>query len=173
MHRKLPSIPYITLFFFLAFLGNGSLNASENVCVECHEKLAKPLREPVQKWFQSVHKEAGITCVDCHGGDPTSAKTAMEKSKGFQGVPIKEDIPLLCGGCHSDAKRMRKFNLRTDQLSAYKTRRHGQLLFEQEDENVATCIDCHNAHDVLSKNNPASPVYILNRSGTSLQGTSF
>ncbi len=156
------SITFLFLLFLLYVPTTSSAEESSNVCIDCHQKLKRPMREPVEKWFVSVHKKAGITCVDCHGGNPTSIKLAMEEESGFIGVPNKEDVPDLCGGCHSDIQRMRKFNIRTDQLAAYKTSVHGLKLLKDEDDNVAACVDCHNSHDVLSKNDPKSPVYRFN-----------
>ncbi len=131
----------------------------ENTCVECHSDLDGAQKEAVDSWQLSVHKKAGVFCNDCHGGDPTSYDEAMEESAGFLGKPKKEDIPALCAKCHSDAKRMRVYNLRTDQHSFYKESVHGQRLLKEKDPKVATCVDCHGNHAVFSKKDPRSPVY--------------
>lgn len=130
-----------------------------NTCVECHLSLEGPLVEAVNNWNQSIHKKAGIACQDCHGGDPSSYDEAMEPAKGFKGKPKKEDIPALCAGCHSDAKRMRVYNLRTDQYAFYQQSIHGKRLAKDKDPKVATCVDCHGNHAVFSRKDPRSPVY--------------
>jgi hypothetical protein len=56
---------------------------------------------------------------------------------------------------------MRGYNLPTDQYALYQTSRHGQLL-AKGDENVATCIDCHGAHEILPPDDPRSSVYVRN-----------
>lgn len=38
-------------------------------CIACHEELeSKYLNAPVDEWKESVHREVGIKCHDCHGG---------------------------------------------------------------------------------------------------------
>ncbi len=74
---------------------------------------------------------------------------AMSKAAGFRGKIQRNQIPELCGHCHSDGAFMRKYNpsLRTDQLAQYKTSVHGKRLL-QGDTKVAVCIDCHGVHDL-------------------------
>jgi predicted CXXCH cytochrome family protein len=59
---------------------------------------------------------------------------------------------------------MRQFDpgLRTDQVSEYWTSRHGQLLRDDNDPQVATCIDCHPAHGIRPPDDPASTVHPSN-----------
>ncbi|MFQ5560369.1 MAG: ammonia-forming cytochrome c nitrite reductase subunit c552 [Nitrospinota bacterium] len=157
--RRLALLVCWTLFETLSLSSPAS---AKSVCIECHKTLKAAMRVPVEKWEPSIHRNAGVTCVDCHGGNPLSKKLAMEKSSGFTGAPLREEIPELCARCHSDIKKMRKYNLRTDQFSEYKTSVHGIKLYSEENEYVPTCVDCHNSHAVFSKNNPASPVYRFN-----------
>jgi hypothetical protein len=55
---------------------------------------------------------------------------------------------------------MRRFapDARVDQEQEYRTSQHG-LLLATGDAKVATCIDCHGAHGILAKENPAAPVH--------------
>lgn len=156
----------IALFVFLMnFLAtyNYAKNSDKNSCVECHMNLEKNLSEPVRLWSQSVHKEIGVRCNDCHGGNPEIAdESAMDERAGFTGKPSARDIPALCAKCHADVKLMRQFNLRTDQFAEYKTSVHGRRLFEKDDTKVATCVSCHGSHDIKRKNDPSSSVYHTN-----------
>jgi archaellum component FlaC len=125
--------------------------------------LEKDLSEPVRQWSRSVHKEIGITCSDCHGGNPAiKDERAMEPKEGFKGSPSVKEIPAFCARCHSDIKMMRQFNIRTDQFAEYKTSVHGRRLLEKGDEKVATCVSCHGSHEIRKKNDPASTVYHTN-----------
>lgn len=133
-----------------------------NVCVECHQNLEDTLKDVVINWQESVHKKAGVYCNDCHGGNPSDPDNAKDETAGFIGVPKPKDVPKICSRCHSDIRVMRKYNLKTDQLNLYKTSIHGIRLFEKGDEAVATCASCHGNHNVLSKNDPRSPVYRFN-----------
>ena len=115
------------------------------------------------QWERSIHAERGVSCADCHGGDPsaTTIDAAMSPEAGYIGAPAKADIPALCASCHADVSQMRQYDLPTDQYAKYKESIHGTKLAEG-DTNVATCYDCHGGHQVLKANDPASTVYMAN-----------
>lgn len=116
-----------------------------------------------------VHLQRGLSCADCHGGDPTSMDptVAMSPEHGFIGRPARADVPQLCARCHADPAYMRKFNpnLPTDQYTKYLTSQHGKR-FRVGDQDVPVCINCHGAHGIRSKLDPAAPVYSTNIPGT-------
>ncbi len=123
--------------------------------------LQGDLAKPAKLYSSDVHYQAGLTCADCHGGDPNNpSMDAMSPAKGFLGRVNKSRIPLLCGRCHSNGDYMRRFNpsLRTDQLSQYWTSVHGKRL-KQGDTKVAACVDCHGVHDILAVSDTRAPVY--------------
>jgi nitrate/TMAO reductase-like tetraheme cytochrome c subunit len=122
----------------------------ESSCVKCHLDLGGEFARPVRELQESVHFEKEVACHDCHGGNPTSfdEDKSMSKDVGFIAKPGFEEIPEFCARCHSDVNRMKKYKLRTDQLSLYKTSFHGKALYEKEDKNTATCISCHGGHDM-------------------------
>ncbi len=130
-------------------------------CIICHQQMERQTSQPVRLWSKSAHARANVTCSDCHGGDPTSTDYATAHGEGFHGKPAPKEVPRFCGGCHSQASRMRQYNLRTDQLDLYKISEHGQKL-AAGDTKVATCISCHASHDVYDVNDPVSPVYKSN-----------
>jgi predicted CXXCH cytochrome family protein len=134
----------------------------EDQCITCHREI-EMLPEDFQKY--DVHIQFGLSCSGCHGGDPTSddEEIAMSEVNGFIGVPDHETIPKLCGKCHSDPEYMRNYHpgLATDQVTQYYTSVHGQK-FELGDNKVATCINCHTSHSILSSKDPRSSVYPLN-----------
>lgn len=150
---------HFSLFLILAT----AALAAEDTCITCHQGLGGTLAQPIKDWQQSIHRLVGITCAGCHGGDPRSddPEVSMSKAKGFVGSPRYQDIPAFCARCHADARRMRQFNVRTDQFAEYKTSKHGVLL-AKGDKNVATCTSCHGAHEVRKKDDPLSPVYKFN-----------
>lgn len=133
-------------------------------CVECHQSLGDEHEVVSQQWENSVHGKAGVSCSDCHGGDPRTDEmnASMSVEAGFLGVPPRALIPRICGGCHSDVERMRQYNLPTDQYTKYMNSVHGERLKSEGDANVALCVDCHGSHDVQSAADPSSPVYPLN-----------
>ncbi len=137
--------------------------APTNTCLACHlqagdERLVKPARD----FSHDIHQSKGFTCASCHGGDASNATMdAMDRAKGFIGVPAHEKIPALCARCHADAEFMKRYSpsLRVDQLLEYRTSVHGRRLFESNDQKVAVCSSCHTAHSILPASDGQSSVY--------------
>jgi hypothetical protein len=139
-------------------------------CVACHEQLPDArLSDPAKHFGQDVHAAKGFGCVACHGGDASAPGVeAMDPAKGFLGKPRRQQIPRLCGRCHSDAGFMKRYNpsLRVDQEAEYATSVHGQRLSQFDDPRVATCVNCHPAHAIRPPSDPLSSVHPLNVSKT-------
>ncbi len=147
-------------------VGTSMVNAqTKNSCLDCHSALPDPLGVTQEKFSQDIHAQKGLTCVSCHGGDPSAddPDKAMSKKAGWKGKIERKQIPQLCGGCHSDPLFIRQFNpsLRTDQLDQYRTSVHGRRL-AAGDYKVAVCIDCHGVHDLRDPADPRSTVNPVN-----------
>ena len=135
-------------------------------CIECHSRLDDPrLSAPAKLFDNDIHRARGLSCNDCHGGDPNAdtKEGAKDPRKGYLGKPKTLDIPAYCGKCHSDANLMKRFNpsLRVDQEREYSTSVHGKLLKTGETR-VATCISCHSVHGIRAITDPLSSVYPSN-----------
>lgn len=107
--------------------------AAESVCLQCHSTLPEAYSRPVTLWRGSIHAGNGIACIDCHGGNPTDAATAMNPAQGFLGVPPEEEIPAFCGRCHVGV------------LKDYLSSQHGQAL----GSGGPTCVTCHGSHQIV------------------------
>jgi hypothetical protein len=140
---------------------------AETSCTTCHADA--DLFEPglVRDFGVDVHAEVGLSCHDCHGGNPDIELAedvgAMDESyepTPYVGVPAKAGIPTMCGGCHSEPDIMRRFNPapRVDQESEYWTSQHG-IALAGGDEAVAVCADCHTVHAMRRVTNPESSVH--------------
>ena len=140
-------------------------------CTMCHMSPDLFDAESLKEWEgidRDVHHQAGLSCQDCHGGNPDpalseDAEAAMDPNftaNPFRGAPLRTAIPAFCGRCHSDPVYMKRFrpDPRIDQEQEYWTSRHGKAL-RTGDINVATCIDCHGTHRILPPDNPEAPVY--------------
>ncbi len=157
---KIRAIRFLTVAaLFAPLLAFGQKNS----CIECHNQLDDELKVPAASFAADVHAEYGLSCKDCHGGNPDKDDVDLAKDKSFKGSPKRSQIPQFCGGCHSDAAAMRAYNpaLRTDQLSQYGTSRHGQLL-KSGDTKAAVCTDCHGVHGIQSARFPKSPTFPWN-----------
>lgn len=106
--------------------------ADETVCLQCHAGQEGRLGEAVEQWRNSVHATNGISCHDCHGGDPTDFAMAMDPERGFLGVPDYAAVPEFCGRCHLGVKE------------DYLVSAHGQAL----DVGGPQCVLCHGNHDI-------------------------
>ena len=155
----------VTLLMLIGALGSAAADSGQDSCITCHALLEDArLVKPAQLYDGDVHHQAGLTCADCHGGDPNDASmNAMSPAKGFRGVPKKALIPDFCARCHSDIAYMHRFNpkMRADQLSQYLTSVHGKRL-KQGDTKVAACVDCHGVHKILAVSDTRAPVYPTN-----------
>jgi hypothetical protein len=145
--------------------------AATTSCLTCHadpDFFDEAALRILEEHRQGIHAEAGISCHDCHGGNPDPAladdfDAAMDASwadNPYVGVPERVDIPQFCGRCHSDPDFMRQFspNLHTDQESRYWTSNHGHAL-AAGDTRVATCTDCHGVHGMRPATDQRSTVH--------------
>lgn len=107
--------------------------AEDSVCLQCHGGQSGPLGAPVGEWRESIHAANGISCHDCHGGDPVDMVMAMSPERGFLGVPDHEAIPEFCGRCHVGV------------FESYRDGAHGQAL---ADGGGPQCVTCHGNHAV-------------------------
>ena len=169
---RLLSIAFATFFLLLAgSLGAQPSSDSATSCTTCHgdaDLFEDEAAAIVSAFAADVHAEVGLSCHDCHGGNPDprlaedmfGAKDEELVDHPFIGAPERAEIPDFCGRCHSDPVTMARFKPggRTDQVELYRTSRHGKLL-EEGDTEVATCVDCHGVHGIRRSVDPASRVY--------------
>ncbi len=132
-------------------------------CAECHRGLEDTdLSEPAALWEGDVHLAAGLTCTGCHGGDALTPDEGTAHT-GMVASPSRDRVPALCGRCHSNQEFMRGYDpdIRIDQVDAYRTSRHGELLAEG-DTNVAVCVDCHSTHGIKSSDDAGASTHPAN-----------
>ena len=153
----------------LAWPAGLQADTTPNSCVQCHREQEGVVRGPATLFAEDIHAQRGLSCADCHGGDPTSMDptVAMDPAHGFRGRPTRQEIPQFCARCHADPSYMRKYNpnLPTDQYAKYLTSQHGKRN-SAGDADVAVCTSCHEAHGIRSKKDPLSPVFPTNIPGT-------
>jgi hypothetical protein len=147
-----------------------TLNAQETSCIQCHADVDLFEEEAalVESHAGGIHAEYGLSCHDCHGGNPDPAlfedmDLAMDEGYApapYRGAPDVEEVPGFCGTCHSDAAYMRRFrpDARVDQVAEYLTSRHG-LGLAAGDTAVATCTSCHGVHGMRPSSDPQSRVH--------------
>jgi hypothetical protein len=126
--------------------------APKNSCVDCHADpnflvQNKKLYEYYRNWRSSVHGQEGVTCVDCHGGDPKAA--GKEGAHGGQAMsaanpvsPISyQNVPKTCANCHKDI------------YEGYQQSEHFKHLRDNPDEKQGpNCVTCHGSVSVAVLN---------------------
>jgi len=146
-----------SLSVLLLLLAASGAWAAKDSCFECHMVQKGP--SPIFK--DDVHYKYGISCVDCHGGDPKEdrANAAMSDERGMKPRVTREGTPDFCGTCHSDAAFMRKYKpgQRVDQLALYRKSVHGVQL-AKGNMKAAQCVDCHGVHNTRAVSDPQSAV---------------
>lgn len=146
-------------------LAPGGPRPLETSCVSCHAQLDDALLEPTRHTGDDIHFLKGLSCHDCHGGNPAAGadgdpEAAHDRKLGWIGKPVRGQIPAFCARCHADAAFMKRFNphTRIDQYSEYRTYVHGKRNAEGDDR-AAVCVDCHGVHGIRAVSDPRSPVY--------------
>jgi hypothetical protein len=120
-------------------------------CVQCHDKEAV--------YQKSIHGKAvaagnsdSAACHDCHNLHEI-------KSLGPKGTHKEREFHTkVCMKCHSDEKLMAKNKVFNVAVKSYMESYHGKNYRLGNPEKVAGCADCHTAHSVLPKSDPASSV---------------
>ena len=127
------------LAFFLALALAVAVDAAANqepVCIQCHDSdmMKSAFRKIPGEWRQSWHNQNGVSCNDCHGGDPADAAMAMSPLRGFVGTPKYRDVPEFCGKCHIGI------------LKNYSESGHGKAL--KASGSGPNCVTCHGSHGI-------------------------
>lgn len=129
--------------------------AQKDQCIACHQEIEDP---PALKFKNDVHSQMGLSCVSCHGGDSNQEdmELAMDPEKGFMGVPKGKEIMDRCLICHASAEKMKQYgsSINVSPFGDFPQSVHGN-------PSIATCVSCHEVHEVRRANDPLSPTYPL------------
>ncbi len=140
---------FLTITFLILFVASPRAEEKPVACVICHEYLGGELARPVREWKDSVHRQNGITCVLCHGGNSDvdlgdmtritpqqlmdRKSRAMSKSHGFIGKPSGKTMFDLCGRCHGAS------------VDRYAGSIMGKAYLESK--GGPSCVTCHGPHN--------------------------
>ncbi|MEX0602823.1 MAG: cytochrome c3 family protein, partial [Bacteroidota bacterium] len=131
----------------------------EKMCLSCHlddpnvRARTAPSAGFITAYESSVHgrsllagNDAAANCVDCHG--------SHELKKGFDPTSMvhRSHITETCGQCHGDV------------AMEFGESAHGTALL-RGNKDAPVCTSCHGEHNILSHDDPRSPVAPLNVSG--------
>jgi hypothetical protein len=152
------------LFALITLLGCGAC-AGKDTCFDCH----RVMEGMSLKFVNDIHYTNGISCANCHGGDPNEIdqNISMNASRGFKLRVTRQGIPEYCGSCHTNAAFMAKYkpNAPVDQFAQYELGVHGKKLASGT-KRSAECVDCHSVHTIRAVSDPLSTVNPRNVSKT-------
>jgi formate dehydrogenase gamma subunit len=121
-------------------------------CGKCHT-------EERREYVRSIHGralKAGIadtpTCNTCHG----EHLILSPKNPDAQTYASKL-ATQTCGKCHEDSRIVEKYGLANYVVETYEDSYHGWARLSGSPD-AATCVDCHTAHWILPRRDPASTV---------------
>ena len=105
-------------------------------CKQCHAEQAQKNMDSVHAQARAAGNENAAVCSDCHNPHYTVKP----------GEP-RTNIPATCAKCHSEIAK------------EYRDTVHGQALFNENNPDVPTCIDCHGVHNIAD---PTQNQFLLN-----------
>lgn len=115
-------------------------------CVDCHSDPNLLVRSPklweyFQEWESSIHRQEGLSCSNCHGGNPEAADEEAAHGGPLGGAAPESavsfrNIPDTCGECHADIRE------------AYAQSAHARALdVERKQRQGPNCVTCHESVD--------------------------
>ncbi|MDH3217004.1 MAG: cytochrome c3 family protein, partial [Candidatus Krumholzibacteria bacterium] len=120
-------------------------------CTGCHEDAGEQYEHSVHRVGRRRNGDGAANCVSCHGSH--HVLTAADSASTVH----PENIPNLCGECHSGEVRVTKDFVRLPiAVPNYLASVHGQGW--QEGKKTAVCTDCHGAHDSRIAQDPESHI---------------
>jgi Cytochrome c3 len=138
-------VQFLTALIFAGAIASPSLaqppSPADSDCMTCHEdgslrgSTGKSLFVDLEAFKRSLHGQVGITCVSCHSD-----------LKAVRDFPHKEKLAsAVCHDCHEKAQT----SFRNSIHARGQTKLGGRTL---------SCSDCHDAHNIVARSNPASPI---------------
>ena len=133
MMRSFPTYAAVLILILLA----APLALADN-CQDCHRSSVfkvkyKALYDYHVGYETSVHALAGLSCVDCHGGDPETMDEDLAHVEVRERVK-KLQIPATCGQCHPS------------QSEAFLGSDHNEAT--ADDRDALNCVDCHGSMEM-------------------------
>jgi cytochrome b subunit of formate dehydrogenase len=153
---------YVESIHGKALVGKGLLSAPS--CPDCHG-TSHSMRRATDPQSEVNRNNVAQTCGHCHAGPATDYFAGIHGKKLSQG-DSKAPGCADCHSAHSISDTSSAFRLRSDelcgrchtaQLRQYLQTYHGRA-HDLGSLRVAACFDCHGAHAILPRSDPASSV---------------
>ncbi len=142
-----------------ALKGSADIESSVNkrnipqTCSKCHDEINSEYKNSIHWKALVVGIKDTPVCTDCHGEH--TIKSISDPAAPTYILSLSEKV---CSDCHEDPDIIEKYGLPSATLYTYKDSYHG-LASRAGSEDVATCISCHNSHNILPAANVNSSVH--------------
>lgn len=123
-------------------------------CSACHKTEQRDFSDSLHGKALSRADKLAPKCQHCHG----SHEILPVKDKNSNVSPLR--IPFVCGSCHSEGSPVQlQREIHQDHiLENYTESIHGEGLFKKGLNVTATCVSCHNAHQILPHTDKRSSI---------------
>jgi len=127
-----------------------------SACSTCHYEVYEQVLGSVHgRNVVEEGKSDGALCLDCHGSPHTIVKG--------EGSPVSRTAVVeTCGRCHGSEELSEAYGWEGHIMDSYMESFHGKK-YTLGHTKVPTCVSCHGAHDVRSKDDPSSPIFGTNK----------
>jgi nitrate/TMAO reductase-like tetraheme cytochrome c subunit len=130
-------------------------------CYNCHQDIYNDVLGSVHgKNIVDKKSTDGAFCLDCHGTAHYITKSTEQSSPVYQ-----FNVVETCGSCHGNSELAEKYHIEANVMKSYMESFHGKKHILGH-KRAPTCVSCHGAHDIKSKDDPASPVVGINKINT-------
>jgi predicted CXXCH cytochrome family protein len=130
---------------------------ASTMCSGCHRTAYAEHRRSIHGRALAAGDVDAATCADCHGGH--SIRGPQDRASRV--YPL--NLPRTCARCHADPALVARHKLpKGDAYKLYLDSIHGRAITRGGLLVAANCGDCHGAHDIRPKADPASRVYRTN-----------
>lgn len=122
-------------------------------CSGCHADQSTQYAMSVHGKARAKGDVVAASCIDCHGKHDILPKADPKaKTNRFH-------VPAMCASCHANTKVTKSHPVPPPQvIQKYFEGVHGEGTLEKGLNVSAICSDCHGAHAVLPKKDPASAI---------------
>jgi predicted CXXCH cytochrome family protein len=134
-------------------------------CDLCHTDAVEKFQDSLHGVALSRGRYLAPSCLTCHG------KHDILSSSNPDSKTYVRNVPALCGSCHKEGTPVSELRTVAEGhvLEDYSQSIHGDGLFRRGLIVTAVCTSCHNSHDILPHENPASSIHRANIAETCMQ----
>ncbi|MBI3992447.1 MAG: ammonia-forming cytochrome c nitrite reductase subunit c552 [Candidatus Lambdaproteobacteria bacterium] len=141
--RAMRAMVLLALTLTIGWVSSALAAESTSSCVTCHSDpnllvTNKKLYDYYRLWEQSVHGQEGVTCSDCHNGNPElptkkGAHGAQGMAAASQSSPVNyKNVPHTCAQCHEEF-----YN------DFIKSKHYKESMVKEKTRRGPNCVTCH------------------------------